>query len=131
MIWMLVGGVSLAIWLVLIFARHGFWLTGERDTLGMPPEPAHWPDVIAVVPARNEIDVIARSLGSLATQDYPGNCRIILVDDSSSDGTGDIAHGFESNRIEVVRGEPLAHGWTGKLWAVSQGIAHAGTDPRY
>jgi hopene-associated glycosyltransferase HpnB len=131
MIWMLVGGVSLAIWLVLIFARHGFWLTGERDTLGMPPEPAHWPDVIAVVPARNEADVIARSLGSLATQDYPGNCRIILVDDSSSDGTGDIAHGLESNRIEVVRGEPLAHGWTGKLWAVSQGIAHAGTDPRY
>jgi hopene-associated glycosyltransferase HpnB len=130
-IWTLVGGLSLAIWLVLIFARHGFWLTRERDTLAMPAEPTSWPDVIAVVPARNEADVIARSLGSLAAQDYPGNCRIIFVDDSSSDGTGDIARGLESNRIAVVRGEPLAHGWTGKLWAVSQGVAHAGTDPRY
>jgi hopene-associated glycosyltransferase HpnB len=85
-----------------------------------------WPDVVAVVPARDEADVIARSIGSLVAQDYPGRFRVILVDDSSSDGTGDIARALGSDRLEVLTGAPLAKGWTGKLWAVSQGAARAG-----
>jgi len=89
----------------------------------------HWPDVVAVVPARDEADVIARSIGSLAAQDYPGRFHIILMDDSSSDGTADIARGLGSERVEVVRGLPLAPGWTGKLWAISQGIERAGSAP--
>ncbi|QCI92979.1 glycosyltransferase [Novosphingobium sp. EMRT-2] len=125
------GGLSLAIWLGLIFAHHGFWLTRERDTRGMPPEPAAWPEVVAVVPARDEADVIARSIGSLVAQDYPGRFRVILVDDSSSDGTGDIARALDSDRLEVLTGAPLAKGWTGKLWAVSQGVARAGNAPTY
>lgn len=129
MIWTIVAGLSLAIWLVLIFARHGFWLARERDTRDVPTDPAHWPDVVAVVPARDEADVIARSIGSLAGQDYPGRFHIILMDDSSSDGTGDIAGALGSDRVEVVRGLPLAPGWTGKLWAVSQGIERAGSAP--
>ncbi|WP_371432979.1 glycosyltransferase [Novosphingobium sp.] len=128
---LILGGLSLAIWLGLIFAHHGFWLTGERDTLGMPAEPAVWPDVVAVVPARDEADVIARSIGSLVAQDYPGRFRVILVDDSSSDGTGDIARALGSDRLEVLTGAPLAKGWTGKLWAVSQGVARAGASPTY
>jgi hypothetical protein len=126
---LILGGLSLAIWLGLIFAHHGFWLTRERDTLGMPAEPAVWPDVVAVVPARDEADVIARSIGSLVAQDYPGRFRVILVDDSSSDGTGDIARALGSDRLEVLTGAPLAKGWTGKLWAVSQGAARAGASP--
>jgi len=122
----LIAGLSLAIWLGLIFARHGFWLARERDTRDLPPEPAQWPDVVAVVPARDEADVIARSIGSLAAQHYPGSFRIILMDDSSSDGTGDIAQGLGSGRVEVVPGLPLAAGWTGKLWALSQGVERAG-----
>jgi glycosyltransferase involved in cell wall biosynthesis len=89
-----------------------------------------WPDVVAVVPARDEADVIARSIGSLVAQDYPGRFRVILVDDSSSDGTGDIARALGSDRLEVLTGAPLAKGWTGKLWAVSQGAARAGA-PTY
>lgn len=127
----IVGGLTLAIWLVLVFARHGFWLTRERDTRDMPPAPALWPEVVAVVPARDEADVIARSIGSLAAQDYPGAFRIILIDDSSSDGTGTIARGLGSDRVTVIPGLPLARGWTGKLWAVAQGVDHAGTAPRY
>jgi len=126
----LIAALSLAIWLVLIFARHGFWLARERDTRDLPLEPAHWPDVVAVVPARDEADVIARSIGSLAAQDYPGSFRIVLMDDSSSDGTGDIARNLGSDRVEVVAGAPLAEGWTGKLWAVSQGVERAGK-PEY
>jgi len=129
-----VAGLSLAIWLVLIVARHGFWLARERDTRDtrdMPAEPVQWPDVVAVVPARDEADVIARSIGSLAAQDYPGRFRVILMDDSSSDGTADIARALGSDRVEVVRGLPLAPSWTGKLWAVSQGVERAGSAPTW
>jgi len=126
----LIAALSLTIWLVLIFARHGFWLARERDTRDLPPEPMYWPDVVAVVPARDEADVIARSIGSLAAQGYPGSFRIVLMDDSSSDGTGDIARRLGSDRVEVIPGLPLAPGWTGKLWAVSQGVERAGS-PSY
>lgn len=125
------GALSLAIWLVLLLGRDMFWLARERDTRDMPPEPHTWPDVVAVVPARDEADVIARSVGSLLTQDYPGHFRVILVDDQSSDGTADIARALGSDRLEVLSGAPLARGWTGKLWAVSQGVARAGEAPRY
>ena len=131
MIWTVVAGLSLAIWLVLIFARHGFWLARERDTRDLPADPLRWPDVVAVVPARDEADVISRSIGSLAGQDYPGRFHIILMDDSSSDGTADIARALGSDRVEVVRGLPLAPGWTGKLWAVSQGVERAGSAPTW
>lgn len=131
MISSVVAGLSLIIWLVLILARHGFWLARERDTRDVPADPMHWPDVVAVVPARDEADVIARSIGSLAGQDYPGRFRIILMDDSSSDGTADIARALGSDRVEVVRGLPLAPGWTGKLWAVSQGVERAGSAPTW
>lgn len=131
MIWTIVAGLSLAIWLVLIFARHGFWLARERDTRDVPADPEQWPYVVAVVPARDEADVIARSIGSLAAQDYPGRFHVILTDDSSSDGTAEIARALESDRVEVARGLPLATGWTGKLWAVSQGIERAGSMPTW
>ena len=123
--------IALAVWLVLVFAHHGFWLTRERDTRDLPPEPPNWPEVAAIVPARDEADVIARSIGSLAAQDYPGRFRIILIDDGSSDGTGDIARALGSDRVEVMRGAALAKGWTGKLWAVAQGVDHAGPSPAY
>jgi hopene-associated glycosyltransferase HpnB len=123
--------VSLAVWLGLVFARHGFWRARERDTRDIPPAPAHWPAVVAVVPARDEAAVIARSIGSLAAQDYPGDFRVVLMDDSSSDGTGDIARALASPRVDVAAGLPLPAGWTGKLWAVSQGVERAGTAPTY
>lgn len=124
---------ALAIWVALLVARDGFWLTGERDTRDVPPEPAQWPIVTAIVPARDEGDVIARSIGSLIAQDYPGTFRIILMDDSSTDGTAGIAQALDDpqGRLRVVGGAPLAPGWTGKLWAVSQGVAVAGEASRY
>lgn len=126
-----IGIVALAIWLGIIFARHGFWLARERDTRAMPAPPALWPTVVAVVPARDEADVIARSIGSLIAQDYPGDFRIILVDDSSSDGTGEIICALGSDRVQVLTGAPLAPGWTGKLWAVAQGVDQAGEAPTW
>ncbi len=120
MIW---GAVALALWPGLL--ATGFWLCSERDAAVRLSDPAEWPGVVAVIPARNEADVIARSLGSVAAQDYAGAFRVILVDDNSCDGTGEIARSI-SSKVEVLDGSPLPPGWTGKLWALSQGIAAAG-----
>ena len=117
---------ALAIWVGLIGFRHGFWLARERDSRDLPPEPAQWPGVVAVVPARDEADVIATSIASLIAQDYPGEFRIILVDDGSSDGTGAIARALGSDRLTVMAGQALPAGWTGKLWALDQGVRAAG-----
>ena len=132
------GLLALAIWLYLLVARGGFWLARETDAAA-EPAPAAWPAVAAVVPARNEADVIARSIGSLLAQDYPGPFRVILVDDESSDGTAEAARAAAealgaTARLEVIGGQPLPAGWTGKLWAMSQGIARAEAlpdKPRY
>jgi hopene-associated glycosyltransferase HpnB len=80
---------------------------------------------VAVVPARNEADVIQRSIGSLIAQDYPGELRIALVDDQSDDGTGALARGLNSERLTVLTGAPRPPGWTGKLWAMKQGSDYA------
>jgi len=120
----LLGGLTLLIWLGLIFAHGQFWRAHVSDR-GMPPVPQLWPSVAAIVPARNEADVITRSIGSLLEQDYPGEFRVILVDDNSSDGTADAARALNDARLVILNGAPLPAGWTGKLWALSQGIAAA------
>ena len=131
------GALPLAIWLFLILAHGRFWTADQRDDRDVPPEPAAWPPVVAVVPARDEADVIARSIGSLLAQDYAGDLRVILVDDSSSDDTAAVACAEaerlgRSERLQVLTGEPLPAGWTGKLWAVHQGTLEAeGRQPKY
>jgi hopene-associated glycosyltransferase HpnB len=127
--------LPLAIWAYLIAFRGGFWLAAERDDRDQPPDPQTWPAVTAVVPARDEADVIARSIGSLLSQDYPGPFRVVLVDDNSSDGTAGVAEDLPNARVlTVVSGAPLPAGWTGKLWAMSQGVEVAtrdGEPPKY
>lgn len=133
----ILGALPLLIWIGLIAGHGGFWLCGERDDRETPPAPVSWPLVIAVVPARDEADVIADSIGALLAQDYPGPFRVILVDDNSSDGTADVARAEaarvgRAERLVVLSGAPLATGWTGKLWAVNQGVARAVADsPKY
>ncbi len=125
--------LSLATWLVLLFGRGFFWLLRERDDREEAPPPQNWPSVVAVVPARDEADVIARSIGSLLAQDYPGSFRVILVDDQSSDGTALAAQALTNERLEILHGAAHPPGWTGKLFAVSQGVAraNAGNAPDY
>lgn len=123
-LWTGIGLLALAIWLYLLVARGGFWRCRERDD-GEFATPARWPAVVAVVPARNEADVIERSIGSLLRQDYAGPFRVVLVDDGSSDGTAAVARTIEGGRrLDVVSGAALPAGWTGKLWALEQGIRH-------
>jgi hopene-associated glycosyltransferase HpnB len=126
------GVLTLGVWAYLLLGRGGFWRADQTDA-ATPPAPSAWPAVTAVVPARNEADVIARSIGSLLAQDYPGPFEVILVDDDSDDGTADgpLAVPAGPHRLTVLRGQPLPAGWTGKLWAMSQGVAAAGEAAKY
>ncbi|MET7595674.1 glycosyltransferase [Streptomyces sp. NPDC004082] len=124
-VWIAVG--SLAAWLWLLLCQGFFWRTDVR----LPPrrEQDEWPSVCVVVPARDEAAVLPDSLPSLLAQDYPGRAEIFLVDDGSTDGTGELArelsrrHGGLPLTVDSP-GEPPA-GWTGKLWAVRHGIGLA------
>jgi hopene-associated glycosyltransferase HpnB len=125
------GVLALAVWLYLLLGRGGFWLARERDDRESLSVPVGWPSVVAVVPARNEAKVIAESIESLLGQDYPGSFRVVLVDDGSDDGTADLARRTaqrleNSTRLEVLCGSALPAGWTGKVWAMHQGVLHAG-----
>ena len=80
--------------------------------------PVTTPPVAIVVPARDEAPFIEATLRSLLAQDYAGPFRVILVDDNSTDGTGDIARAIGDPRLTVITGAPRPAGWSGKLWAV-------------
>jgi hopene-associated glycosyltransferase HpnB len=123
------GAAALAAWVYLLLGRGMFWLARERDDRGASDAPpGAWPSVTAVTPARDEADVVARSIGSLLAQDYPGNFRVILVDDNSTDGTAGVARALgRQDRLEIINGAPLPAGWTGKLWAMRQGALAAGS----
>lgn len=123
-----VAGICASAWLYLLCARGRFWMGAGRDK-GSPPPPPQWPAVAAVIPARNEADVIAASVGSLLQQDYPGPLSIIVVDDDSSDGTAAVAQRIAEMHpgrdVTIVTSHGVPAGWTGKLWALKQGIAAA------
>ncbi|MGZ3288454.1 MAG: glycosyltransferase [Xanthobacteraceae bacterium] len=120
---LVLASISLLVWLYLLLARGGFWRCSERDDWP-PAQLSAWPRVAAIVPARNEADCIAGSIGSLLRQDYGDRLAVILVDDDSSDGTAERARATANAdaRLHVVRGSSLPAGWTGKLWALKQGI---------
>jgi hopene-associated glycosyltransferase HpnB len=124
------------IWLYLIAGRGAFWLGRVRDARAEPPDPHSWPSVVAVVPARNEREYIAASARSLLQQDYSGPFSIIIVDDDSSDGTAAAAtraaEAAPRRQMMVITGKGPPPGWTGKLWALKQGIdAAERSQPEY
>ncbi len=131
-----IAGLAGAIWLWLLGLRGGFWRADQRIETPCPP-PAAWPEVVAVVPARNEADCIAAAVSSILAQDYPGALAVVVVDDRSEDATAAIVAGLAETAprpLVLVAGAPLPRGWTGKPWALAQGVARAdeiGAGPRY
>ena len=123
--------VSLLIWVVLTFFRGAFWQLRRFDDDVAPVENlTWWPRVAVIVPARNEAATIARAVLSLVQQEYPGELRVVVVDDHSDDGTVSLAREAAarlgaSARVEMVQAAALTPGWTGKLWALQQGLEKA------
>ncbi len=96
----------------------------------VPKSLGDWPHVAVVVPARNEAETIAQSVDSLAKQDYPGEFYIIVVDDHSEDGTAALARNAAevsgaAERVSIHSAAVLPQGWTGKLWALNEGVQEA------
>lgn len=116
----LLAALTAAVWGWLLLLHGRFWSGGP---VLRPVRLSAGPPLDIVVPARNEAEGIEAALRSLLAQDYPGPISITVVDDGSTDGTGDIARGIGDPRIQVLEGAPRPPGWSGKLWAVHQGVA--------
>jgi hopene-associated glycosyltransferase HpnB len=120
-------------WVYLLAGHGGYWRTGQRLPYAAA-DPAAWPSVAAVVPARNEAAVLPGTLPTLLGQDYPGAFSVVLVDDDSSDSTASVARSLSQEigpeRLRLVAGRPTPAGWAGKVWAMQQGVLAAG-DARY
>ena len=120
--WTLCGILPLAVWLYLVLARGGFWRL--REFPRPAPAPANWPEVVAIVPARDEADTIGAAVQSLLGQDYPGRFAVVLADDRSGDGTAGIARAAAAGdeRLHIVRTGDLPPGWSGKVRAMATAV---------
>jgi hopene-associated glycosyltransferase HpnB len=123
--------IALIVWIYLIFYRGGFWLAGGRDDADQAfwQDNADWPTVAVIIPARDEAAMLPQSLGSILAQDYP-KLSVVLVDDNSSDGTAAAARQIAAKagrEAVILQGQPLPAAWTGKLWAVHQGVSYVET----
>ena len=123
--------MAAAAWTYLLAGHGGYW----RTTQWLPRaarEPDAWPDVTAVVPARNEAAMLPVTLPALLGQEYPGTLAVVLVDDRSTDGTGEAAAALGAGppatgrALRVIGGTEPPPGWAGKVWAMAQGLDAAG-----
>jgi hopene-associated glycosyltransferase HpnB len=119
------GVLSLLIWTYLVFARGGFWRihpVAAGSTANENPL-----RIAVIIPARNEADVVDRVIVSLLRQTGQNAIHIFLVDDGSTDSTAQVARAAataagQADHLTVVAGSPLPSGWSGKLWALQQGV---------
>ncbi len=110
-------------------ARGGFWRLAPYIVARANP-PASPRRVVIVIPARNEAADIGAAVASLGSQSFAGFMHLIVVDDASTDGTAEAAIAAAAScrlkgQLTVIRGSALPRGWTGKLWALAQGIEAA------
>jgi len=110
--------LSLCAWIYLFFAHGSFWRSRPQLPKAAPQE---LPEVDIIVPARDEAETIQAAIASLLEQDYAGKFRVLLIDDNSTDGTAALA-GMAPN-LEVIRLDSKPPGWSGKLWALNEGVA--------
>jgi hopene-associated glycosyltransferase HpnB len=116
------GALALLVWAYLLLLHGGFWRTRPEPA---PAAPAALPPVAAIVPARDEAELVGFAVASLLQQNYAGRLSLVLVDDHSSDATQAVARaaaGTAADRLTLIAAKPLPAGWTGKLWAVQNGL---------
>jgi len=122
-----IAAVPLLIWIYLLFGRGGFWRVSRHLQRDLAPTPAQ-KRISVLIPARDEAAGISTAVTSLLNQNL-APLHIIVIDDGSSDGTADLARAAaqqigKAAQLTVIAGAPLPAGWTGKLWALAQGVQH-------
>ncbi|PSN11116.1 glycosyl transferase family 2 [filamentous cyanobacterium CCT1] len=121
--------LALLIWIGMLLFWGQFWRADQRLDAASTITLATWPIVAVVIPARNEAELIGVAVRSHLTQTYPGSLSVVLVDDQSSDGTAAVAKEAaiavnQRDRLTILSGTALPAGWTGKLWAMEQGLRY-------
>ena len=115
-----------SIWIVILLLPWRPWGTSEYLDAAPDSSGHDLSDITALIPARNEAGVIETTLSGLKTQ---GNgLKIILVDDQSEDNTARLAEASAGKDLHMVSGTPPEEGWSGKLWALEQGLGHVDTE---
>ncbi|MBT8407200.1 MAG: glycosyltransferase [Deltaproteobacteria bacterium] len=114
-----------AIWLTILLLPWRPWSTSEVLDVSSPLPEVDLGDITVLIPARNEAETIKATLPALTAQGRGLN--IILIDDQSSDGTGQVARKAVDENLLIIKGKSLPAGWTGKLWALEQGRSHIRT----
>lgn len=122
----LLAALALAIWLYLLLAHGGFWRTSVR--LPRAQDPAVWPSVVAIIPARDEAAMVSRTVPTVLGQQYAGAFDVMVVDDASEDETGALARAAGAT---VVTGDGPPPGWVGKVAAMQRGVQAAGAPEFY
>jgi hopene-associated glycosyltransferase HpnB len=119
------GSLSLLAWLYLLLLHGRFWQVSRLQAPTLPGSPVSGA-IAVVIPARNEADNIRRAVRSLLMQSCAADLRIHVVDDNSTDNTAqaarEAASGMGSAKLSIIAGKSLPAGWSGKLWAMQQGI---------
>src|SRR5580704_9650522 len=129
------GIIALAIWLHLFFGRGWFWRIRNLDADAFVRKvPIEWPRIVVVVPARNEAETIQTAVTNLVRQDYLGEFSVVVVDDHSEDATATLARqaadeNRAGDRVKVTSASALPEDWTGKLWALNEGVAGDAAEP--
>jgi len=86
--------------------------------------PASRPLVSIIIPARDEAHVIGQTVRALLVSTYD-HFELIVIDDRSADGTGDVVRAIDDPRLTVIAGEGPPAGWLGKPWALHEGSLRA------
>lgn len=117
-VWVSLAAAGAAVWLGILILPWRPWSTREALEADAGLGAEELSDVTVLIPARNEADVIGRTLRALNSQGR--GLRVILVDDQSNDGTAEAAGQAGYDDLTIIEGAPLAEGWSGKLWALEQ-----------
>ncbi len=128
-LYVIAGSISLLVWIYFWLDRGKFWKT-DQQLVSRPQSDLTqdiWPSVCVIIAARNEAKMLPQTLPTILCQDYRGPFHVFLVDDDSDDNTSAVALSIAKEfgikeRLTVITAEPLTAGWTGKLWALAQGV---------
>jgi hopene-associated glycosyltransferase HpnB len=123
---LILAAASLALWLAVLLVPWQAWRCTERLEVD-DADDAQPTGFTVLIPARNEAALLGETLAALRT--CAPHAPVVVIDDQSSDATAAIARCSALHDLELIRGTPPPAGWTGKLWALEQGLQHV-TTPR-